>query len=69
MHGQAIEAEALVRHSNKPSEEIVRVAREWKADLVVMGAHGHKGLSDMVFGTTINAVRHGLSVPLLIVRD
>lgn len=66
---QGIEAEAWVRHSRKPAEEIVRVAREWKADLVVMGAHGHKGLSDMVFGTTINAVRHDLSVPLLIVRD
>jgi manganese transport protein len=69
LQGQGIEAEALVRHSNKPSEEIVRLAREWKADLVVMGAHGHKGLSDMVFGTTINSVRHALSVPLLIVRD
>jgi manganese transport protein len=66
---QGIEAEAEVRHSRKPAEEIVQVTREWRADLVVMGAHGHKGLSDMVFGTTINAVRHGLSVPLLIVRD
>jgi manganese transport protein len=69
LHEQGIEAEASVRHSRKPAEEIVRVAREWQADLVVMGAHGHKGLSDMVFGTTINAVRHDLSVPLLIVRD
>jgi manganese transport protein len=69
LHAQGIEAEAEVRHSRKPAEEIVRVAREWKADLVVMGGHGHKGLKDMVYGTTINAVRHGLSVPLLIVRD
>jgi manganese transport protein len=35
---------------------------------VVMGAHGHKGLKDIVFGTTINAVRHKLKMPLLVVR-
>jgi manganese transport protein len=69
LHAQGIEAEAVVRTGRKPAEDIVSVAREWKADLLVMGAHGHKGLSDMVFGTTINAVRHQLSVPLLIVRD
>lgn len=69
LHAQGIEAEAVVRSGRKPAEDIVSVAREWKADLLVMGAHGHKGLSDMVFGTTINAVRHQLSVPLLIVRD
>ncbi len=69
LHAQGIEAEAVVRSGRKPAEDIVRVAREWKADLLVMGSHGHKGLSDMVFGTTINAVRHQLSVPLLIVRD
>ncbi len=66
---QGVEAEAEVRHSVKPAEAIIQEARSWPADLVVMGSHGHKGLSDMVFGTTINAVRHGLSVPLLIVRD
>jgi len=33
-----------------------------------MGAHGHKGLKDLIFGTTINAVRHNLDLPLLVVR-
>ena len=46
----------------------MRYAEELKPDLVVMGAHGHKGLKDIVFGTTINAVRHKLKVPLLVVR-
>jgi manganese transport protein len=35
---------------------------------VVMGAHGHKGLKDIVFGATINEVRHTLDVPVLVVR-
>lgn len=38
------------------------------ADLLVMGAHGHKALKDLVFGTTIGAVRHAVKIPVLIVR-
>ena len=38
------------------------------ADLLVMGAHGHVGLKDLVFGNTINPVRHALNVPILVVR-
>jgi manganese transport protein len=66
---QGIEAEAIVRYSTKPRSEIVKAAHELRPDLVVMGAHGHKGLKDMVFGTTINAVRHRLNVPILVVRE
>ena len=33
-----------------------------------MGAHGHGGLKDLIFGTTISPVRHHLDVPMLIVR-
>jgi manganese transport protein len=60
--------ERVVRHSRNPKNEIVRFARELRPDLIVMGAHGHKALKDIIFGTTINAVRHNLRVPLLIVR-
>jgi manganese transport protein len=66
---QGLEVEVAVAHSRDPKEEIVRYAREIRPDLVVMGAHGHKGIQDIVFGQTINAVRHELDVPLLIVRN
>ena len=68
LESQNIPVEMVVRHARTPTKEIVRYAEELKPDLVVMGAHGHKGLKDIVFGTTINAVRHKLKVPLLIVR-
>ncbi len=68
LESQQIPVEMVVRHARTPTREIVRYAEELKPDLVVMGAHGHKGLKDIVFGTTINAVRHKLKVPLLIVR-
>jgi len=68
LESRKIPVEMVVRHARTPTKEIVRYARELQPDLVVMGAHGHKGLKDIVFGTTINAVRHKLKAPLLIVR-
>ena len=46
----------------------MRYASEIQPDLVIMGAHGHGGLKDLIFGNTINPVRHDLDVPMLIVR-
>jgi len=63
-----IAAEMQVRHSKYPRQEIVKVARELKPDLIVMGAHGHRGIKDIILGTTINAVRHELDIPILVVR-
>ncbi|MFF5380700.1 Nramp family divalent metal transporter [Pedobacter suwonensis] len=37
-------------------------------ELLVMGAHGHKGLKDLVFGTTVDSVRHKVNIPVLIIR-
>ncbi len=45
------------------------MAREISPDLIVMGAHGHRGLKDLIFGNTINAVRHEVSAPVLVVGD
>ena len=37
-------------------------------DLLVLGSHGHKGLKDLIFGTTVGDVRHAVKVPVLIAR-
>ena len=66
---QGISTRLVVRHAGKPSQAIVQVAREVKPDLVVMAAHGHKWWKDIVLGTTIDAVRHEVRVPVLIVRN
>ena len=52
----------------RPKNGIVAQAKAFNADLLVMGAHGHKGFKDILFGTTVDAVRHGLTIPVLIVR-
>jgi manganese transport protein len=48
--------------------EIVRIVREENADLLVIGAHGHTGLKDFIYGETVNTVRHELKIPVLIVN-
>jgi manganese transport protein len=64
-----IDVETAIRHGSRPRTEIVAYAQEISADLLVMGAHGHRRLKDLIFGTTIDPVRHALKVPILVVRE
>ena len=48
-------------------KEIVRIVKENDADMLVIGAHGHTGLKDLIYGETVNAVRHELKIPVLVV--
>ncbi len=48
-------------------KEIVRIVKEKDADMLVIGAHGHTGLKDFIYGETVNAVRHELKIPVLVV--
>jgi manganese transport protein len=50
------------------TKEIVRIVKEEKADILVIGAHGHTGLKDFIYGETVNTVRHELKIPVLIVN-
>ncbi len=65
---QGIDAEGFIAYSSRPGDEIVRLARQVQADLVVMGAHGHGRLKDLLFGDTNEPVRHALNTPVLVVR-
>ncbi|MBK8921773.1 MAG: Nramp family divalent metal transporter [Saprospirales bacterium] len=49
-------------------QEIPKLVQQHDIDLLVMGAHGHRTFKDLIFGATIDAVRHAVSVPVLIVR-
>jgi manganese transport protein len=64
-----IEAELTILHAASPGPAIAGFARARQPDLLVMGAHGHTGLQDIMFGATINEVRHAVGIPVLIVRD
>jgi manganese transport protein len=68
LRADGIEVETSISHSPSPKREILRYAKVVNPDLVIMGAHGHGGLKDLIFGNTINPVRHDLELPMLIVR-
>jgi manganese transport protein len=52
-----------------PKGIIPEKVNEFNADILIMGAHGHKGFKDIIFGTTVDNVRHKINIPLLIVKE
>ncbi len=50
-----------------PWEEILRVAKDWEADLIVVGTMGRTGLSHMMIGSVAEKVIRHSSIPVLIV--
>lgn len=54
-------------YGNVPTE-ISKIVKDNNIDFLIIGAHGHRGVKDLVFGTTVDALRHKIKVPLLIVQ-
>ncbi len=52
----------------KPYKAIAKIINEGKFDVLVMGTHGHKGIKDYLFGTTVENVRHNVTIPLFLVK-
>lgn len=50
------------------AKAIADLVKNQKIEFLVMGAHGHKGISDLIFGTTVDAVRHNVNIPILIIK-
>ncbi|MBA3647786.1 MAG: Nramp family divalent metal transporter [Chitinophagales bacterium] len=71
-YAQALELQGFQIHYElgygRRSKVIPELVKRFHADLLVMGAHGHRALKDTIFGETINAVRHKIDIPLLAVK-
>ena len=67
LNEKGIKAEGKLGFRDR-TKEIVRIVKEEKADMLIIGAHGHTGLKDWIYGETIESVRHELKVPVLIVN-
>jgi nucleotide-binding universal stress UspA family protein len=52
----------------EPSDEIIKLAREKHADLIAMSTHGHRFISDILYGATADKVRHEVDVPVLLLK-
>ena len=49
----------------EPEDEIVRIAKEYGLSLIIAGSHGHKFINDLIYGSTIDGVRHRSRIPVL----
>jgi manganese transport protein len=66
LKAQGYQANFLLGYGN-PKHAIPDLTNRHEADLLVIGTHGHGGMKDLFFGTTVEAVRHRVAIPLLVV--
>ena len=60
--------EVQTRLASGEPAKILRVLDEQQYDLVAMTTHGHRFLSDLLYGSTANSVRHRTTVPVLLIK-
>jgi nucleotide-binding universal stress UspA family protein len=59
---------AAVLALGEPSDEIIKLAQEKDVDLIAMTTHGHRLVSDILYGATADKVRHAVDVPVLLLK-
>ena len=47
---------------------IAKIVKEEQADLLIVGSHGHHSLLDIIFGETVNSLRHKVKIPVFIAQ-
>jgi nucleotide-binding universal stress UspA family protein len=52
-----------------PSTELAKAVESEKVDLLAMATHGHRFLEDWLKGSTVDRVRHLVTVPVILVRQ
>jgi nucleotide-binding universal stress UspA family protein len=68
MYGLASECVLVESHGGRTADMILAQAKEWPADLIVMGTHGRRGIIRLALGSDAAEVVRGSPVPVLLVR-
>ncbi len=64
---KSVKIEEIIRIGN-PYLEIVKVAKEKGADLIVLGTHGRTGLAHVLIGSVAEKVVHNAPCPVLTIK-
>jgi len=67
--GVNVQSELLEAHGGHAGTVIVQDASQSRADLIVLGTHGRRGLSRLVMGSDAEQVVRQAAVPVLLVRQ
>jgi nucleotide-binding universal stress UspA family protein len=66
--GVRADSRLVENFSRRVADVIVREARKWRADLLVLGTHGRRGVTRMVMGSDAELVVRHAPAPVLLVR-
>lgn len=71
-HAAGIEAEIqsveILTSGYHVGDTVAQLARDWKADLLVVGTHGRRGVSRLLIGSVAERIVRVSPCPLLLVR-
>ena len=65
---KGFDARPVLLHGPDRAAKLIGQLKAQPVDLLVVGSHGHGLVRDLLFGQTVDKVRHGLNVPMLIAR-
>lgn len=68
-HETSVESELIETIGARASDHIIAAAKQWPADLIVMGTHGRRGLKRLALGSDAESVLRATPVPVLMVRE
>lgn len=66
--GVACDAQLIDDLGPRLGESVARAAREWKADLIVLGTHGRRGFNRLLLGSGAEQVIRLAPVPVMVIR-
>jgi nucleotide-binding universal stress UspA family protein len=52
-----------------PAERLAEYAESYGINLIIMGAHGRKGLDRLIIGSVTDKIIRGAKVPVVVVRS
>jgi manganese transport protein len=61
-------ARSVLLHGTDRAGQLVSSLKRDPVDLLVVGSHGHGLVRDLLYGQTVDKVRHGLDIPMLVTR-
>jgi manganese transport protein len=67
VRASGVAVEIALPHGD-PSKELSNFAASHEVDMLVMGSHGHRLIGDLIWGQTVDPVRHKVEIPVLVVR-
>jgi nucleotide-binding universal stress UspA family protein len=67
--GVSVDSVMLEAIGNRVSKFVIKQAKDWPADLVVMGTHGLRGIERLVMGSDAETVVRNSPTPVLLVKN